>query len=280
MEVRQAINSDYAKTLDTTALRKEFLVERIFERDALTLTYSHIDRIIVGGVWPVERAVEVPSSLGKSIGVNYLLERRELGAINIGGDGWVDVDGTRYPVRREEAIYIGKGAQSIAFGSDCSDAAHAAKFYLNCAPAHTSYPTRTITLAQASPETLGDAATSNRRTIYKFIVPDVLPTCQLSMGMTRLEPGSLWNTMPCHTHERRMEVYFYFNVADDAAVFHMMGEPRETRHLVVRNEQAVISPSWSIHSGVGTRAYTFIWGMVGENQVFGDMDHLKTAELR
>jgi len=278
MEVRQAINSEYAKTLDTSGLRKEFLVERIFERDALTLTYSHIDRIIVGGVWPVERAVEVPSSLGKSIGVNYLLERRELGAINIGGDGWVDVDGTRHTVRGEEAIYIGKGAQAVAFGS--ADAANPAKFYLNCAPAHTTYPTRTISLAEASPETLGDAATSNHRTIHKFIVPEVLPTCQLSMGMTKLEPGSLWNTMPCHTHERRMEVYFYFNVADDAAVFHMMGEPHETRHIVVRNEQAVISPSWSIHSGVGTRAYTFIWGMVGENQVFSDMDHLKIRDLR
>lgn len=278
MEVRQAINSEYAKTLDTEGLRKQFLVDQVFERDALKLTYSHIDRIIVGGVWPVTREVEVPSSLGKAIGVNTLLERRELGAINIGGDGWVDVDGQRYAVRNEEAIYIGKGAQAVAFGSD--DAAQPAKFYLNCAPAHTSYPTRTITLAQASPQTLGEPATSNRRTIYKFIVPEVLPTCQLSMGMTKLEPGNLWNTMPCHTHERRMEVYFYFNVADDAAVFHMMGEPHETRHILVHNEQAVISPSWSIHSGVGTRAYTFIWGMVGENQVFGDMDHLAVRELR
>jgi 4-deoxy-L-threo-5-hexosulose-uronate ketol-isomerase len=278
MEVRQAINSEYAKTLDTDGLRKAFLVDQVFERDALKLTYSHIDRIIVGGVMPVARAVEVPSALGKTIGVSYLLERRELGAINIGGDGWVDVDGTRYTVRNEEAIYIGQGAQAIAFGSD--DAARPAKFYLNCAPAHTSYPTRTISLAQASPQTLGDPATSNRRTIYKFIVPEVLPTCQLSMGMTKLEPGSLWNTMPCHTHERRMEVYFYFNVADDAAVFHMMGEPNETRHILVHNEQAVISPSWSIHSGVGTQAYTFIWGMVGENQVFSDMDHIAVRDLR
>jgi 4-deoxy-L-threo-5-hexosulose-uronate ketol-isomerase len=278
MEVRQAINSEYAKTLDTDGLRKAFLVDQVFERDALKLTYSHIDRIIVGGVMPVARAVEVPSALGKTIGVSYLLERRELGAINIGGDGWVDVDGTRYTVRNEEAIYIGQGAQAIAFGSD--DAARPARFYLNCAPAHTSYPTRTISLAQASPQTLGDPATSNRRTIYKFIVPEVLPTCQLSMGMTKLEPGSLWNTMPCHTHERRMEVYFYFNVADDAAVFHMMGEPNETRHILVHNEQAVISPSWSIHSGVGTQAYTFIWGMVGENQVFSDMDHIAVRDLR
>ena len=278
MEVRQSINSEYAKTLDTTGLRKEFLVEKVFEPDALALTYSHIDRIIVGGAFPQTRAVEVPSSLGKSIGVSYLLERRELGAINIGGDGWVEADGKRFIVRNEEAIYVGKGTQSLTFGSD--DPAHPAKFYLNCAPAQATYPTRTITLAEASPQTLGDPATSNRRTIYKFIVPDVLPTCQLSMGMTKLEPGSLWNTMPCHTHERRMEVYFYFNLAADAAVFHLLGEPQETRHVVVHNEQAVISPSWSIHSGVGTQAYTFIWGMVGENQVFKDMDHIAVAELR
>jgi len=278
MEVRQSFNSEYAKTLDTAGLRKEFLVEKVFEPDALALTYSHIDRIIVGGAFPQTRAVEVPSSLGKSIGVGYLLERRELGAINIGGDGWVEADGKRFVVRNEEAIYVGKGTQSLTFGSE--DAAHPAKFYLNCAPAQATYPTRTITLAEAAPQTLGDPATSNRRTIYKFIVPEVLPTCQLSMGMTKLEPGSLWNTMPCHTHERRMEVYFYFNVADDAAVFHMLGEPQETRHILVHNEQAVISPSWSIHSGVGTRAYTFIWGMVGENQVFSDMDHLAVRDLR
>ncbi|ALL70594.1 4-deoxy-L-threo-5-hexosulose-uronate ketol-isomerase (plasmid) [Paraburkholderia caribensis MBA4] len=278
MEVRQSINSEYAKTLDTAGLRNEFLVEKVFEPDALALTYSHIDRIIVGGAFPQTRAVEVPSSLGKSIGVSYLLERRELGAINIGGDGWVEADGKRFVVRNEEAIYVGKGTQSLTFGSE--DAAHPAKFYLNCAPAQATYPTRAVTLAEAAPQTLGDPATSNRRTIYKFIVPEVLPTCQLSMGMTKLEPGSLWNTMPCHTHERRMEVYFYFNVADDAAVFHMLGEPQETRHILVHNEQAVISPSWSIHSGVGTRAYTFIWGMVGENQVFSDMDHLAVRDLR
>ncbi|MCP3705471.1 5-dehydro-4-deoxy-D-glucuronate isomerase [Paraburkholderia sp. CNPSo 3274] len=278
MEVRQSLNSAYAKTLDTAGLRREFLIERVFEPDALTLTYSHVDRIIVGGAFPETRAVEVSAALGKSIGVSYLLERRELGAINIGGDGWVDVDGVRHAVRNEEAIYIGKGTQAIAFGSD--EPARPAKFYLNCAPAHTAYPTRTISLSEALPQTLGEAATSNRRTIHKFIVPEVLPTCQLSMGMTKLEPGSLWNTMPCHTHERRMEVYFYFNVADDAAVFHMMGEPHETRHILVHDEQAVISPSWSIHSGVGTRAYTFIWGMVGENQVFGDMGHLAVRDLR
>ena len=278
MDVRQGIHSEHAKTLDTAGLRRQFLVEQVFERDALKLTYSHIDRIIVGGAWPATRPVEVPGSLAKSMGVSHLLERRELGAINIGDAGWVEVDGVRHAVGNEEAIYIGQGGKNVVFGSD--DAARPAKFYINCAPAHTAYPTRTITLAQASPETLGDASTSNRRTIYKFIVPDVLPTCQLSMGMTKLEPGSLWNTMPCHTHERRMEVYFYFNLPDNAAVFHMLGEPQETRHILVHNEQAVISPSWSIHSGVGTHAYTFIWGMVGENQVFHDMDHIAVADLR
>ncbi|ALK31270.1 5-dehydro-4-deoxy-D-glucuronate isomerase [Burkholderia plantarii] len=278
MEVRQAIHSEHAKTLDTAGLRRHFLIEQVFEPDALKLTYSHIDRIIVGGVWPATHAVEVPASLGSAIGVGYLLERRELGAINIGGDGWVEVDGQRHAVRFEEAIYVGQGARSVTFGSD--DAAQPARFYLNCAPAHTAYPTRVITLGQASPETLGDPSTSNRRTIYKFIVPEVVQTCQLSMGMTKLEPGNLWNTMPCHTHERRMEVYFYFGMQDDAAVFHMLGEPQETRHILVHNEQAVISPSWSIHSGVGTRAYTFIWGMVGENQVFKDMDHVAVADLR
>lgn len=278
MEVRQGIHSEHAKTLDTAGLRRQFLVERVFEPNALALTYSHIDRIIVGGAWPAARSVEVPASIGKAMGVGHLLERRELGAINIGGGGWVEVDGARYAVGTEEALYIGQGAQALTFGSD--DYATPAKFYLNCAPAHTSHPTRTVTLEQASPETLGDPATSNRRTIYKFIVPEVLPTCQLSMGLTKLEPGNLWNTMPCHTHERRMEVYFYFGLADDAAVFHMLGEPRETRHILVHDEQAVISPSWSIHSGVGTRAYSFIWGMVGENQVFKDMDHIAVADLR
>ncbi|CAN7617041.1 5-dehydro-4-deoxy-D-glucuronate isomerase [Trinickia sp. LjRoot230] len=278
MEVRQGIHSEHAKTLDTAGLRRHFLVDRVFMPDALALTYSHIDRIIIGGAWPVARPVEVPGSIGQAMGVSHLLERRELGAINIGGDGWVEADGERYPVGTEEAIYIGQGTQAVTFGS--VDVAQPAKFYLNCAPAHTRYPTRTITLTQASPETLGDPATSNRRTIYKFIVPEVLPTCQLSMGMTKLEPGNLWNTMPCHTHERRMEVYFYFGLSDDAAVFHMLGEPQETRHVLVHNEQAVISPSWSIHSGVGTRAYAFIWGMVGENQVFKDMDHVAVADLR
>ncbi len=278
MDTRQSIHSDHAKTLDTLGLRREFLVEQVFRPGELTMTYSHIDRIVFGGIMPAESPLAFADSLGKAFGVDFFLQRRELGLINIGGAGWVDVDGTRYDIAPEEALYVGQGARKLGFGS--ADKAAPAKFYYNSAPAHTAYPTRRITLAEASPSTLGDAKTANRRTIYKYIVPSVLPTCQLSMGMTKLEEGSLWNTMPCHTHERRMEVYFYFNMDADTAVFHMMGKPQETRHIVVSNEQAVISPSWSIHSGVGTKNYTFIWGMVGENQVFDDMDHLKIGELR
>ena len=278
MEVRQSIHSAHAKTLDTQGLRDEFLVEKIFEADAYTMVYSHIDRIIVGGIMPVAQTVSVGGEVGKQLGVSYFLERRELGLINIGGPGVVVVDGIPFEIGNAEALYVGLGARELSFVS--VDAAQPAKFYYNSAPAHVSFPTRKVTRAEASPATLGEAATSNRRTIYKYLVPDVLPTCQLVMGMTQLEEGSLWNTMPCHTHERRMEVYFYFNMKEDAAVFHMMGKPDETRHLLVHNEQAVISPSWSIHSGVGTQAYTFIWGMVGENQVFGDMDHVAVQDLR
>lgn len=278
MEIRQPIHSEHARTLDTEGLRRQFLVEDLFVADGVTLTYSQIDRIIVGGIMPVTAGVTFAAELGKHTGTDFFLQRRELGLINIGGAARVLVDGETFEVGAREALYVGQGARTLEFFS--VDAAQPAKLYFNCAPAHVAYPHRKVTLAEASPETLGSAETSNRRTIYKFLVPDVLPTCQLLMGMTQLEPGSLWNTMPCHTHDRRMEVYFYFDMKADAAVFHMLGEPTQTRHIVVRNEQAVISPSWSIHSGVGTQAYTFIWGMVGENQVFKDMDHVPMTALR
>ena len=278
MEIRQPVHSEHAKTLDTIGLRQQFLVENIFEPDQVTLTYSQIDRIIVGGIQPVTKAVTFSPELGKHTGTDFFLQRRELGLINIGGGALVVVDSKTFEVAPKEALYIGQGAKAVEFRS--VDSANPAKLYFNCAPAHTAYPHKKINLSEASPETLGDAKNSNRRTIHKFIVPDVLPTCQLLMGMTQLEPGSLWNTMPCHQHDRRMEVYFYFDMPADGVVFHMCGEPTETRHVVVRNEQAVISPSWSIHSGVGTQAYTFIWGMVGENQVFKDMDHVPMTALR
>ena len=278
METRQSIHSDHARQLDTAGLRREFLVEQVFVADQISMNYSHIDRIVFGGIQPVTQTLAFGDDLGKAYGVEFFLQRRELGLINIGGPAVIEVDGQRFDLNREEALYIGMGTRDVRFRS--VDAATPAKLYYNSAPAHTSYPTRKITLEEAAPTTLGDNVTSNRRTIYKFIVPDVLPTCQLLMGMTKMEPGNLWNTMPCHTHERRMEVYFYFNMQQDAAVFHFMGQPQETRHLVVQNEQAVISPSWSIHSGVGTQAYTFIWGMVGENQVFSDMDHVAVRDLK
>lgn len=278
MDIRQPVHSEHARTLDTAGLRRHFLIERIFVPGEITLTYSQIDRIVVGGICPTTAPLEFAPELGRHTGTDFFLERRELGLINIGGDAIVTVDGARFDVAAEEALYVGKGARALRFAS--ADAGRPAKLYFNSAPAHAAHPHRRITLAEASPETLGEPRTGNRRTIYKYIVPNVLPSCQLVMGMTRLAEGSVWNTMPCHTHDRRMEVYFYFNLPPDGVVFHMMGQPQETRHLVVRNEQSVISPSWSIHSGVGTQAYTFIWGMVGENQVFTDMDHVPPAELR
>ncbi|MBE4062057.1 5-dehydro-4-deoxy-D-glucuronate isomerase [Vibrio parahaemolyticus] len=276
MEIRQPIHSEHAKQLDTAGLREQFLIENMFQESQLNLTYSHIDRIIVGGAVPTDEALMLEG--GKEIGVDYFLERRELGAINIGEPGLVIVDGETYEIGTREAIYVGKGAKEVKFES--ISAQKPARFYVNSAPAHMTYPTRKITREDASPETLGSQENCNVRTINKYLHPAVLPTCQLLMGLTELAPGSLWNTMPCHTHERRMEVYLYFDMKDDNIVFHYMGEPQETRHIVMRNEQAVISPSWSIHSGVGTAAYTFIWSMVGENQTFHDMDHVAMSDLK
>lgn len=278
MKFKQAIHSEHAKRLDTDGLRSHFLVERVFVPGEITLTYSHVDRVIVGGIMPTDAPLAFASSLGAYTGTSYFLERRELGMVNIGGDAVVSVDGQRFELAAKEALYIARGAREVVFES--ATPSRPAQLYFNSAPAHATCTTRKITLAEASPQTLGDAKTSNRRTIYKYIVPGVVDSCQLVMGMTQLDEGSLWNTMPCHTHERRMEVYFYFDMADDAVVFHMLGEPRETRHIVVGNEQAVVSPSWSIHAGVGTQAYTFIWGMAGENQVFADMDHVAMQDLR
>lgn len=276
MEIRQPIHSEHAKQLDTAGLREQFLIEDMFQAGQINLTYSHIDRIIVGGAVPTTEALMLEG--GKEIGVDYFLERRELGAINIGEPGLVIVDGETFEIGTREAIYVGKGTKEVKFESVSAE--KPARFYVNSAPAHMTYPIRKITREDASPETLGSQENCNVRTINKYLHPAVLPTCQLLMGLTELAPGSLWNTMPCHTHERRMEVYLYFNMKDDNIVFHYMGEPQETRHIVMRNEQAVISPSWSIHSGVGTAAYTFIWSMVGENQTFHDMDHVAMSDLK
>lgn len=278
MDIRQSIHSAHARTLDTAGLRREFLVPEVFRPGEMTMTYSHIDRIVLGGIVPLAEPIGLPEDIGKTFGVAYFLERRELGIINLGGPAAVRVDEKTYDVAHEEALYVGMGTRVLGFAS--RDPSHPAKLYYVSAPAHRSLPNKLVTFEDAVHVRLGDAANANRRTINKYFVPEVVETCQLCMGMTRLEEGSLWNTMPSHTHERRMEAYLYFDMPADAVVFHLMGEPQETRHIVVQNEQVVISPSWSIHSGVGTRAYTFIWAMLGENQTFDDMDNIRTQDLR
>lgn len=276
MEIRYASSNKDAKLYDTTRLREEYLIQNLFLPNEIKLVYSHIDRIIVGGVCPLDQVIKLEGS--KELGSNYFLERRELGIINVGGKGIISLDGLEYELDFKDAIYVGMGVKEVLFKG--IDKENPPKFYLNSAPAHKAYPTKKISLADAKKVHLGSVATSNKRTINQYIHPDVLDTCQLVMGMTALEDGSVWNSMPCHTHDRRMEVYFYFDMEKDTRVFHFMGEPNETRHIIMKNDEAVISPSWSIHSGVGTGGYTFIWGMVGENQTFTDMDHVAMEDLR
>jgi 4-deoxy-L-threo-5-hexosulose-uronate ketol-isomerase len=276
MDIRYAVHPDYLKTLDAEAIRSHFLVERLFEEDRLTMVYSHIDRVIVGGVCPAREPL--PLQVTKALGVDYFLQRREMGVINVGSQGTVLVDGAEYVLEKKDCLYIGMGCREISFRS--SDKSKPAKFYFNSTPAHCAYPAVTVSKRNAQQVHLGSPEASNVRTINQFIHPSVLKSCQLVMGMTELAPNSVWNTMPSHTHDRRMEVYFYFDLPGDAVVFHLIGEPRETRHVVVRNEQAVITPSWSIHSGVGTSNYTFIWGMAGENQTFTDMDDVPMSSLK
>lgn len=275
MEIRYATSPREAKTFTTEQLRAEYLIQGLFEPGRLKLVYSHVDRMIVGGVCPVDKAVPLPA--GEEIKARYFLERREMGVVNIGGAGTVAVDGARYDLGARDSLYIGMGAGEILFASN--DPGNPARFYLLSTPAHHSYPTERIELGRAEPLHLGSLRESNERTIYKLIHPGGVKSCQLVMGMTLLEPNNVWNSMPCHTHNRRMEVYLYFGLPKEAVVFHLMGEPGETRHLVVRNEEAVISPSWSIHAGVGTASYGFIWGMAGENQVFSDMDAVAMVDL-
>jgi len=276
LKARYSNHPSDVKRYTTKELREHFLIENIFCADAVNLTYSHNDRIIAGGITPVNQALTLTG--GGDLGASTFFERREGGVINIGATGIIIIDGEEFTLNNQDGLYISRGVKEILFKS--VDAKNPAKFYFNSAPAHQTYSHKLITLADANKIHLGDAATANKRTINQYIVPGFVKSCQLVMGMTVLEAGSTWNTMPCHTHERRMEVYLYFNLDDNARVMHFMGEPSETRHLVVANEQAVISPSWSIHSGVGTSNYTFIWGMCGENMTFDDMDHVVMKELR
>lgn len=286
MELRTASSPKDSKHYDTQRLREEFLIDDLFKADEIKLVYSHIDRIITGSAVPVKGALKLTA--GDELRAEYFCERRELGIINIGGKGTVCIDGKKYELGYKDGMYIGMGSKDITFES--ASGKEPAKFYLNSAPAHKAYPTKLIKLeGEADADTviikpenkveLGSLEEANHRVINKYILPGQVESCQLVMGMTALKPGSVWNTMPCHTHDRRMEVYLYFEMPEDAIVMHYMGEPTETRHIVMRNEQAVISPSWSIHSGCGSRAYTFIWGMVGENQAFDDMDGVAMTDI-
>lgn len=280
MDIRYSANQKDFMHYTTEEIRKEFLIGRVFVPDDVTAVYSHIDRIVVLGAMPVHNELKLEKNIDcrKNFGVGYFLERRELGLINIGGEGVVTADGAAYPVGHLAGLYLSMGTKSVSFRA--KDPEDPPKFYLCSTPAHRAFPTTAIPFEKAVHRKLGADETSNKRTINQFIHPDVLETCQLSMGCTILEPGSVWNTMPVHTHERRMEVYLYFNVPKDNVVFHFMGEGKETRHVVMHNEQAVINPSWSIHAGCGTSNYAFIWAMAGENRAFDDMDEIPTTELR
>lgn len=276
IETRYTNHPEEIKRYNTDELRKSFLVKKVFEPGKVHLTYTHVDRMIFGGVTPGEEALTI--KLDKQLGVSYFLERRELGIINIGGEGTVTLDGRKYEMKRYDGLYVGRGTKEILFRS--KNVENPAKFYINSTPAHHTYPTVKIDINGITPLEKGEQNTLNERKIHQYIHPNVCESCQLQMGLTMLMPGSVWNTMPAHTHERRSEVYLYFDMDEDTRVFHFMGQPDETRHLVLKNEQAVISPSWSIHTGTATSNYTFIWGMCGENITYDDMDHIKMDELR
>ena len=276
MEVRDASNAKDVKYSTTDRLREEFHLANLFTKDNIRMVYSHTDRIIVIGMMPI--MAELRLEAGKELAAEYFLQRRELGCINIGGPGVITIDGEVYEMNPRDGIYVGKGHKDLRFKS--KDTSNPAKFYMTSCPAHKEYPTVKIDITKARKVPCGSVEDCNKRVINQYIHPEVMQSCQLAMGLTQLEVGSNWNTMPSHTHDRRMEVYLYLDMGQGDAVFHMMGEPKETRHIVMHNEEAVISPSWSIHSGVGTKNYSFIWAMCGENQEFTDMDHIETRELR
>ena len=276
MELRTACSPKDAKHYDTDRLREEFLIQDLFRENEIKYVYSHIDRIITGGAKPVGKTLTIKA--GDELRAEYFLQRREMGIFNIGGLGRVIVDGNVYELRYKDAIYIGRGSKDIKLES--VDDSNPAKFYFNSCPAHKEYPTKVVHPEDVFTRELGSAEGCNHRFLRRYILPGQVESCQLVMGMTTLCEGSVWNTMPCHTHDRRMEVYLYFELGEDDVVFHLMGEPTETRHIVMRNEEAVISPSWSIHSASATKNYTFIWGMCGENQDFDDMDNVAMTDLR
>lgn len=278
IETRHAVHYTQSEKMTGAELRQNFMIEALFAAGELKAAYTHYDRMLVAGAMPTDAALAVGADLAKTVGTDYLLERRELGLINVGGKGKVVADGTTYDLDFQDGLYLGMGVREISFESE--DANQPAKFYINSAPAHTTFPSRIIRKADAIENHLGDQLTCNKRKLYQYIHPKVLPTCQLLMGLTRLEPGSVWNTMPAHLHDRRMEAYLYFEIPQDAFVVHLMGRPEATGHLIMRNEQAVLSPPWSIHCGSGTNAYAFIWSMAGDNQSFTDMDFVPMQDLK
>ncbi|WP_041522363.1 5-dehydro-4-deoxy-D-glucuronate isomerase [Gilvimarinus agarilyticus] len=276
IEERFAVHLDDYKHYDTDKIRKHFLIEKVFAADEVLFVYTHYERIMVGGAMPVNKPIPLEPVYQQK--ANFFLERRELGAINVGGKGAITVDGERFEIATKEALYLGQGAQEVIFESD--DPANPAKFYMNSAPAHHAYPHKKVGMSDAKVLEMGSSETCNERKINQLLISGVVQTCQLQMGMTELQPGSIWNTMPVHTHSRRMEAYFYFNIPEEQAVCHFMGPADETRHIWVGNEQAIVSPPWSMHSGVGTANYTFIWGMAGENLDYTDMDFHKPHTLK
>lgn len=275
-EERFAVHNEDFKGYDTEKIRSHFLIQNLMEPGNLNITYSHYDRYIVAGAVPLAEPIKlVPIDPLKS---SFFLERREMGVINVGGDGYILADGKEYSLKFKEAIYLGRGTRDVQFGS--KDSSNPARYYINSAPAHKEYPCKHVTLAQADVAELGSLETSNARKINKLLVNTVISTCQMQMGLTELKTGSVWNTMPAHTHSRRMEAYFYFNVPENQAVCHYMGQPHETRHIWMQNEQAVLSPPWSLHAAAGTSNYNFIWGMAGENLDYSDMDGIQPNQLR
>lgn len=280
MDIRYSTNPNDFKKYTTAEIRKEFLIENLFQENTITSTYSHVDRMVTLGCMPTNETVSIDKGIDiwKNFGTQYFLERRELGIFNVGNSGIIIVDGTEYKLNYKDCLYVSMGSKEVLFKSNNPDSP--AKFYMVSAPAHKACKTTLISINDAKKVPCGSLETANHRTINQFIHPDVIETCQLSMGMTNLNTGSVWNTMPAHTHERRMEIYYYFEVPQNNVVFHLMGQGNETRHIVMQNEQAVISPSWSIHSGCGTSNYTFIWAMGGENKTFDDMDNIAITDLR
>jgi 4-deoxy-L-threo-5-hexosulose-uronate ketol-isomerase len=276
MQERFACSPGETKNMSTAALRETFLVQDLFTEDQASFIYSHYDRMVIGGALPVSGAVSLQND--DALKAEFFLQRREMGIINVGGGGTVTADGTAYDLAKLDCLYLGQGTREISFES--KDPQQPARFFMLSAPAHQTYPSQIMKNSEAAPVVLGSAETANERTIYKYIHEDGIKSCQLVMGLTVLNTGSIWNTMPAHTHNRRMEVYLYFDVKEEHRVFHLMGEPAETRHLVVANEEAIISAPWSIHSGCGTASYSFIWGMAGENQAFTDMDGVAIGNLK